>query len=169
MFWYVIFTKAFKKTRKELITIDDIYRLFYNDLLNFSMSLDYSFAYDIVSETFCRAIKNQSVFEELNIRQQKAWLFKTARNIFVDMIRKSSREIITEIFENAIYKNDDYINLLISDLKLNSDEQKLLLLRYVHGYNSNEIGAMLDLNPQTVRWKLHQIKKKAQKELEDYE
>lgn len=152
-----------------MIIIEDIYRLFYKDLLYFSQSLDYNLAQDIVSETFLRAIKNEEIFEELNTSKQKSWLFKTAKNIFIDMIRKSSKEVITEIYENEIYKNDSYTNLLISDLNLENDEQELLMLRHFYGYNSTEIGEILNQNPKTVRWKLHKIKIKAQKELKYYE
>lgn len=140
--------------------------LFYKDLLNFSKYLNYNLADDIVSETFYRAVKNSEIFEELTIKQQKSWLFKTARNIFIDMIRKASHELSEEISEDSAYQNDSYLSLYIYDLKLNNEDKTLLLLRYVYGYNSKEIGQYLKINSETVRSRLFSIRKKLKKEIE---
>lgn len=135
-------------------------------MLNFSKYLNYNLADDIVSKTFYRAVKNSEIFEELTIKQQKSWLFKTARNIFIDMIRKASHELSEEISKDSAYQNDSYLSLYIYDLKLNNEDKTLLLLRYVYGYNSKEIGQHLKINSETIRSRLFSIRKKLKKEIE---
>lgn len=68
--------------------------------------------------------------------------------------------------EDCIYKNDSYINLYIYDLKLNDNDKTLIILRYIHGYNSKEIGKKLNIPHETVRTKLFAIRKKLKKELD---
>ncbi len=119
-----------------------------------------------MSETFYRAVKNTEIFEELTVIQQKSWLFKTARNIFIDMYRKASRELSDEIQGDLTYQKDSYLSLYIYDLNLNEDDKNLVLLRYVYGYNSKEIGKHLKISPDTVRSRLLNIRKKLKKEIE---
>lgn len=152
-----------------MIKIEQVFKVYYKDLLYFCQSLDYNLADDIVSETFLKVIQNQKIFDDLSPTQQKSWLFKTAKNKFIDMYRKASKTIMSDHIDESIVINDTYSDLFISELNLSDNDRELLIMRYIQGYNSKEIGEILGLNDKTVRWKLHQIKKKIKKEFNEYE
>ncbi len=85
------------------------------------------------------------------------------------MVRKASHELSAEIREDLNYQNDSHLSLYIYDLKLKYDDKNLLILRYVYGYNSKEIGKHLNISSETVRSKLFTIRKQLKKETEYYD
>lgn len=49
-------------------------------------------AEDIVQESFLRALQNAALFEEMDRPHCRAWLYKAARNIFIDKVRRAAAE-----------------------------------------------------------------------------
>ena len=106
-------------------------------------------AEDIVQESFLRALQNIALFEEMDRPHCRAWLYKAARNIFIDKVRRAAAESARlsaldteEAFEDPAFR-----------------------MRYIEGYNAVELGEMFDMNPSTLRSKLSAAKKILKKEL----
>lgn len=49
-------------------------------------------AQDMVQEVFLRAWQNIGTLQDLGPSQRRAWLYRTARNLFVDAMRRAARE-----------------------------------------------------------------------------
>ena len=93
-------------------------------------------AQDMVQEVFLRAWQNIGTLQDLGPSQRRAWLYRTARNLFVDAMRRTAREArrLLELLTPA--------------------EQELFRKRYLEGYTAAELGKMYGLPPATVRTRL---------------
>lgn len=144
--------------------IDRLYQDYYNKLLWFCVSLsgNIAMAEDIVQDTFMRALENAPVFKELNEAQSRSWLYKTAKNIFIDRVRRNKKEPVPE---GEPVKEDDLSEIIVRMLcnQLPGEEGTLFWMRYMEGYNSNELGEMYNLPPSTIRAKLSSARKKISK------
>lgn len=125
-----------------------------------SMTRDRFTAEDLVQETLLRALQNSDTIENLSERQRGAWLRKTAKNIFIDTLRKSSR--LTDAPDDLAAPDDDHSGAEIYEFlaSLPPDEKTAFTLRYIDGYNSREIGEMLNIPSSTVRSRLLSAKNK---------
>ena len=142
--------------------IDKLYMYYYNQLLWYCIKLsgnNTSFAEDIVQETFIKALENAHILCELSEGQCRSWLYKTAKNIFIDKIRRIANEPKPEAPLSHV---DDLSLVMVKQLcnHLPAEERALFWLRYIEGYNSRELGKMFDLPPSTVRSKLSSARKK---------
>ena len=142
--------------------IDKLYEKFYKNLLWYCINLsdnNRAFAEDIVQDTFMRALTNANVLNELNELQCRSWLYKTAKNIFIDKFRRISKEPQPQV---EVMKEDDLSEILVRQLcnQLPGEERTLFFMRYIDGYNSAELGEMFDLPPSTVRARLSSARKK---------
>lgn len=74
--------------------IENLYGKFHKDLLSYctAMTKSRSSAEDLVQETYLRVFIHWDEVEDLSTNQCRAWLYKTARNLFIDQVRKQSRE-----------------------------------------------------------------------------
>ena len=72
--------------------ITQIYHLFFQELVHYAVGMtgDKSSAEDIVQETFLRALEHADVLNGLDKHQCRAWLYKTARNLFIDRVRREA-------------------------------------------------------------------------------
>ena len=120
------------------------------------MTQDEDMAREIVQEGFLRAIYHFGDIRDLEFPQQRAWFYRTIRNIFVDTMRKRKNEYLTDDVNEGIsfdsYSKKEIMCLIDAMDKL---EGKILVLRHVEGFSSKQIGEMLGLPPGTVRSKLH--------------
>lgn len=150
--------------------IERLYTKYYRELLCFCNSLSHNiaFAEDIVQETFLRALANSDILNELAGPKCRAWLYRTAKNIFIDNVRRMSKK--PEPVEEAV-NDDDYSNIAVQMMcqHLPETDRTLFLLRYFEGYNATEIGEMFDMPPATVRSKLACARAKLRKMLNENE
>jgi len=121
-----------------------------------------SIAEDIVQETFIRALENAHILNELTEGQCRSWLYRTAKNIFIDKIRRIVKEPQPEI---PLIEEDDLSEIMVEQLcnQLPGEERTLFWMRYMEGYSSAELGRILDMPPSTVRSKLSAARKKMAK------
>jgi len=112
-----------------------------------------------VQDTFLRAMANLELLEELSDPQRRAWLYKTAKNLFIDQARRAAGAPLTE--EEAEYR-DDLTGPAVAALcsRLPEEERTLFVLRYFSGYNSVELGDMFGLSPSAVRARLLSARRK---------
>lgn len=145
--------------------IDKLYTDYYNKLLWYCLSLsgsNSSMAEDIVQETFIKALKNAHILNELTEGQCRSWLYKTAKNIFIDDIRRMANAPKPEF---PLFKEDDLSVIIVRQLsnQLPDNERTLFWMRYIEGYNSTELGEIFDLSPSTVRARLASAREKVSK------
>ena len=145
--------------------IEKLYTNYYNQLLWYCISLssnNRALAEDIVQDTFMRGLVNAHILNEMADEQCRSWLYKTAKNIFIDKMRHIKKEPIPEI---DIIQEDDLSEIIVWQLcnQLPDEERSLFWMRYMEGYNSKELGEMFDLPPSTVRARLSSARKKITK------
>lgn len=141
--------------------LEELYEKFYTPLERFCLSLtrERAAAEDIAQDTFIRAMANLDTLAELSEPQQKAWLFKTAKNLFIDSARRAAK---AREDEGEPMYSDDHTRIMVSALmsRLPESERGVFALRHFAGYNASEIGDMLDLPPSTVRARLASARRK---------
>ncbi|WP_077369839.1 RNA polymerase sigma factor [Anaerosalibacter sp. Marseille-P3206] len=145
--------------------IDKLYKDYYNKLLWYCISLsrsNTSIAEDIVQETFMRALENAHILNDLTESQCCSWLYRTAKNIFIDKVRRMANE---PMIEEPLFKEDDLSKILVSQLcaRLPEKERALFWMRYIEGYTSTELGEMFNLPSSTIRSRLSSARKKMSK------
>lgn len=146
-----------------LIIFNEIYDDYYKKIINFfKKDFTNEDAEDLTQQVFMQLwawIPNNYA-----IKNKKALIYSIAKNVRNDRIRKNKiileTMIVPEDFD-APDKNDfqSMLDIRLSIEKLKPKEQQLLLLK-LYGYNSSEIGDMLDCTASAVRTKLQKIRKK---------
>lgn len=78
--------------------VEELYTVFYEELLRYCASLSgqRSTAEDLVQETYIRAMTHLEDLEASSRSQRRSWLYKTARNLYIDQVRRLSRETCVE-------------------------------------------------------------------------
>lgn len=113
---------------------------------------------DMVQEVFLRAWQNIGTLQDLGPSQRRAWLYRTARNLFVDAMRRTAREAaaLPELEPEPETPDPDFAEAEARRLLelLTPAEQELFRKRYLEGYTAAELGKMYGLPPATVRTRL---------------
>ncbi len=150
--------------------IEELYRRYQKELTAWcgKMAMDSSLADDLVQETFLRALMNVELLESLRENQRRAWLYRTAKNLFIDRVRHGSYEQVQEELPEPVQTEDAYGDVDMEQLleQLPEQEGVLFAMRYFQGYNSRELGQMFGLPEGTVRSKLLLARKHLRKLLE---
>ena len=143
--------------------VQELYTDFRRELTAYAVSMtrNRDMAEDLVQETFLRALTQFDSLRALDQGACRAWLYKTARNLYIDQIRKLSREApeSREMLEQSSYE-EDLSGSVVAQLvgRLPESERAIFILRYFEGYNARELGEMFSLPPATVRSRLASAK-----------
>lgn len=143
--------------------IERLYEMYRQELVNWcaAMTGDRNLAEDLVQEAFLRAMLHRELLAELKEEQKKAWLYRTAKNLYIDRVRHNSNESVTETVPECA-GNPEEISLTewrqILEY-LPGEEGVLFTMRYLEGYNSQELGKLFGMPPGTVRAKLSSARK----------
>jgi len=93
-----------------------------------------------------------------------AWLYKIAHNHCVDLIKKRNKnhQSLMAYKANSEQEKDHGYTDMIHDLleHLHVEERQILLLRSLEEYSYEEIAAIMDLKPTTVRKQYERLRKK---------
>ena len=143
---------------------EELYEGHYKELLAYGIRMSESreLAEDLVQETFVRALMNTETVADLSPAQQRAWLFRTFKNLFFDRCRRAVLE--KEYVQNQppAYAEDQGIQKIENGIFLQSltpQDRVIFQLRYFDGYSAQEISQMLELPPGTIRSKLSRCRK----------
>lgn len=126
-------------------------------------------AYDIVQETFVRAIRETRLFDpDFRI---KAWLFRVAKNLCLNQLRNTSRR--SAILQanpmvdrqeaqqwKTLFDGEQSILMMETLDKLGDDHREILVLRYYDELSYTEIAQVLDIKLGTVMSRLSRARKK---------
>ncbi|MDO3411774.1 RNA polymerase sigma factor [Saccharibacillus sp. CPCC 101409] len=123
-------------------------------------------AEDAAQETFLKAYRSIGQFTPTH--SFSAWLYKIAKNVCLDELRKRKKRL--DLF--AFYRDRQHEQQhpsygdLIHDVldKLTEAEKQILLLRSLEEYSYDEIAFILDSKPAAIRKKYERIRKKLIKE-----
>ena len=141
--------------------IQELYTEFNQALLTYCRAMSRASAEDLVQETYLRAFTHWDDLEDLSAGQCRAWLYKTARNLYIDQVRKQSREAPAEEAALAAFE-EDLSQAAVAQLiaRLPDGERALFTMRYFEGYNARELGELFGLPSATVRSRLASAKKR---------
>lgn len=133
----------------------ELYSIVYEELYRFAfcMMRQSHDAEDAVSEAVVLAYENiQSLRKEEAFR---SWIFQITANVCKRKLKDKSR-LEVELTENQrLYEEDRELQLDIHNalFELSEEERCIVAMSALGGYNSVEIGKMMNLNSNTVRSK----------------
>lgn len=143
--------------------VEELYASHYDELVYYCKNLDQASAEDLVQETYIRALTHLEDLQDLSRGQRRAWLYKTAKRIYIDRVRKLSREVCMEQEQLDLASfEEDLTQAAVGQLvsRLPEAEQGLFAMRYFEGYNATELGELFGLPPSTVRARLASARRK---------
>jgi RNA polymerase sigma-70 factor (ECF subfamily) len=122
---------------------------------------DAALADDIFQESFLRFLRTSP--DDLDERQRKAYLYRTATSLLVDhwrSVKRSRQWSIKTLFEHKT-PGPSHQTLDVARLfaRLRPQQQALLWLAYVEGFDHREIAAALELRERSVRVLLYRARK----------
>lgn len=134
------------------------YSNYYQTLLHYAVAMTHNLALaeDLLQECFLRAMESPTFFS-LKEPQQKSWLYKTLRHLWIDQCRKAQTfQKNQEALSCQEEGEDDLSVVYVAQMlgRLSPAERQLITLRYFSGLSSREIGEILSLPPATVRTRL---------------
>ena len=150
---------------------EELYEDHYQELVAYGTRISGSkeLAEDLTQETFVKALMNGDTVMDLSPSKQRAWLYRTFKNLFFDRCRRAVLE--TEYAQNlrSEYAEDRGIQEVENTMVLQSispQDRAMFQLRYFDGYSAEEIAQMMHLPPGTVRSKLSRCRKYLKQNLE---
>lgn len=145
------------------VLFNEIYEKYYEKIIQyFKKDFGTEDAEDLAQQSFMQLwawLPNTDA-----IKNQKALIFKIAKNVRNDKFRKNAdmleSMLIPESFETPDRNNEfNIIDIKLSIAKLSKKEQQLLLMS-LNGYNSKEIAKIMEISASAVRTRLQKIRKK---------
>jgi len=135
------------------------------DLLRFILLLarDPILAQDLCQDTFIRVIER--IHQVKDPRKFKSWVYKIAKNIFYDYLKKASvrHEInsddLSEVISLSILDNEEaLINIsnILNDLS--HDDQLVILLSDLEKHEISEIAEIMEKSESAVKSHLHRAR-----------
>jgi RNA polymerase sigma-70 factor (ECF subfamily) len=126
---------------------DHVYRFIYRSIK------DSGRAADIVQDTYEKLWMNVT---EIEYEVVKSWLFTSSYNRMIDVIRKDSRLVAVEFYDDSsLYaeENKSDLNELLHNAlqKLPPAQRSVILLRDYEGYSYKEIGDITGLSEAQVK------------------
>ena len=139
---------------------------------------DQESARDAVQDTFIKYAKFKGANSKAVISNVRAWLYKSARNICIDMLRKKKRGaeiLLSEEMDcipsekdcqpdNLMRKNEESLMLRKLINKLGAKEREVLVLKIEHGSSYKEIAEITGLSVTNVGFILHSAMMKLKEE-----
>lgn len=125
-------------------------------------------AEDITQETFLKIIRNIEKFDVYGKAKFSTYIITISKNCYIDYLRKEKKflqdiaideninvEDINTNTENIVI-DKIYGEAIIKELENLSEEQKLAIkMKYIEGLTLKEIGEKLELEPKTVKSRIH--------------
>ncbi len=151
--------------------MNELYAQHFGELARFCTVLcrDAEKGADLAQETFLRALEHADQLMTLTPQEQRAWLYRTAKNLFLDETRRNARFLKRQqlLYEGEGAEESGYAqteaNLLLC--RLPQELQTLMRMRYIEGYSAAELGELFHMPPATVRTKLSRARQLLRKEL----
>ncbi len=112
-------------------------------------------AEDLTQEAFLRAWRHYPHVSQLPLPAQRAWLVRTVRHLATDAWRRQVLEESRPADETTTAEPVELrLDVAAALAELAPEERDLVVMRYVEGRNSREIGEALEVPEGTVRRRL---------------
>ena len=149
----------------------DLYERHFEELMRYCLQLCRSreTALDLVQETFLKALEREEAMDAYSPEQQRSWLYRAAKNLFLDGVRKSAllQRKQSLLLDREEMEEDGFsraeTELLM--LRLPAEDRTLFRLRYLEGYSAVELSEMFDMPAATVRTRLLRARQLLKKEM----
>lgn len=147
--------------------IEEIYLKYRDNIYNYLYQLSFNkhTAEELTQDTFLKVFKYFNSFKSQST--VKSWLYKIARNTYLDYNKKKCLYNEETIEENELVeKNDDYKSLnekiIINEIlnKLSETERTLILLRDLYGFSYIEISSVMGLTIGQIKIGIYRARKK---------
>ncbi|MCO4755855.1 MAG: RNA polymerase sigma factor [Bacteriovoracaceae bacterium] len=125
---------------------------------------------DLVQDTFVKALNSYSKFK--GDSSFKTWIYRIARNVTYDYLRKNGKGQFQEIEDGDLVHSDkEDVKDLISQglVGLGPKHREVFVLHFKFGHTFNEIAGLLDITEGTVKSRVFYAKKKFSEFLKDNE
>ena len=152
--------------------MNELYAQHFGELARFCTVLcrDAEKGADLAQETFLRALEHAEEFVPLSTEQRRAWLYRTAKNLFMDEARRNTRFIKRQqmLYEGEGFEESGFseVETSLLLLRLPPDIRTMFRMRYLEGYNAAEIAEIFQMPSATVRTKLSRARQLLKKEIE---
>jgi len=146
----------------------ELFERYFQALYNYALTLtrNPAQAEDITQEAFIRAHTNLSKLgPPWNFH---AWIFRTARNYFIDQIRREretdpledERQVISTgpSPEKETFSREVSVRVHSTLDRLPDRQREILMLRELQGFSYSEIGRIMDLSDSNVKVSLHRAR-----------
>ena len=151
--------------------MNELYAQHFEELARFCSMLcrDPEKGADLAQETFLKALEHTEQLAALSGQERRAWLYRTAKNLFLDETRRNARFLKRQqlLYEGEGAEESGYAqteaNLLLC--RLPQELQTLFRMRYLEGYSAAELGELFHMPSATVRTKLARARQLLKKEL----
>lgn len=123
------------------------YEQYKNGIFRYVLSIikDPHLAEDILQDTFLKVLSGQA---PRNSDMAQAWLYRVARNLCFDHLRKAKREQSHTQMPVDIEAKYAYIDLICA---LSPKDQEIVTLKIVGGLTHREIGAVLGISAKAAQ------------------
>lgn len=125
--------------------INEWYERYKTGIFRYALSIlkDSALAEDVLQETFLKLLTGKYTIQE---DKAQAWLYKVARNLCYDILRKRSRE--QKVRVAAVMESYAYIDLIAS---LDLSEREIVTLKIVGGLTHKEIAKIMGLTEHAAK------------------
>ena len=134
------------------------YEQYKTGIFRFALSIlkDSQLAEDVLQETFLKLLSGKYFVQE---GKEQAWLYKVARNLCYDLLRKQAQE--TELVTAGSGESYGYIDL-IAGLELT--EREIVTLKIVGGLTHKEIARVMGISVHAAKKRYERIIQKLREE-----
>lgn len=132
---------------------EDIYNTYHNGIFRYALGLlhDMHQAEDVMQETFVRFLNSSLHIQEDKV---KAWLYKVARNLCYDNLRKRKREITYQDKAENFYDTFAFYEMITS---LSQKEKEIIILKIVGKLTHKEIAGILHMTEHSVKKRYERV------------
>jgi RNA polymerase sigma-70 factor (ECF subfamily) len=118
---------------------------------------DRALAEDLLQDSFHDALRSRAQLP--GVRNPEAWFYGIARNRALEALRRRRRfaRVLRRLDERPVSSSDDEEIVAVRDLlarRLSPEDRALVLLRYLHDFDSRELAEMTGLTSEAVRQRL---------------
>ena len=151
--------------------MNELYAQHFEELARFCTILcrDAEKGVDLAQEAFLRALEHTEQIAMLPPEQQRAWLYRTAKNLFMDEARRNTRFLKRQqqLYEGEGFEESGFARVETSLLllRLPPDVRTMFRMRYLEGYSAAELAEIFHMPAATVRTKLSRARQLLKKEI----
>lgn len=121
---------------------------------------------DITQETFIKLIRNIDKFDIYGKAKFSTYIITLCKNCYIDYFRKNNKYIndiyINETLnieydnvEEKVLDKIQYEDINTSFEKLPEDQRIVIKMKYIEGLTLKEIGEKLEIEPKTIKSRIH--------------